>query len=126
MYAINERIRKVIEISGLSQEKFAKRIKRSRGEVANIVYDKVVPKKEIIEAICDEFGIQEDWMKHGMEPMKTTVTREEEIAEMVGKALNGSNDFKKAVIRMICSRTEQELEVLDKALRDLYDEMKKD
>lgn len=126
MYTVNERIRKVIELSGLSQEKFAKRIKRSRGEVANIIYDKVVPKKEIIEAICDEFGIRENWMRHGLEPMWAPVTREEEIAEMVGKALNGSNDFKKTVIRMICSRTEQELEVLDKALRDLYDEMKKD
>lgn len=126
MYTVNERIRKVIELSGLSQEKFAKRIKRSRGEVANIIYDKVVPKKEIIEAICEEFGIQEDWMKHGLEPMMATVSPEDEIAEMVGKALNGSNNFKKAVIRMICSRTNEELAVLEKALQDLYNEMKKD
>ena len=43
MYSINKRFREVFEDSGLSQEKFASRIHRSRGEVANIIYDKVVP-----------------------------------------------------------------------------------
>lgn len=126
MYSVNERFRILLKELGLSQEAFAKGIKRTRSEISNIVYDKVVPKNEIIESTCDVYGICEDWLRHGLEPMRVAVTREEEIAELVGKALNGSNDFKKAVIRMICSRTDQELAVLDKALRDLYEEMTKD
>ena len=126
MYSVNARIREIFDGSELSQEKFAKRIKRSRGEVANIIYDKVVPKNEIIEAICEEFGYCEDWVRHGLEPKKVTKSREEEIAELVGSALNGSSDFKKAVIKMICSRTDDELKALEAALLAVYENIKKE
>lgn len=126
MYSINERIREIFDGSGLSQEKFAKRIKRSRGEVANIIYDKVVPKNEIIEAICEEFGYHEDWVKYGLEPKKAAKSKEEEVAELVGSALSGSSEFKKAVIRMICTRTDAELQALEAALRAVYEGIKKD
>ena len=121
MYSVNARIREVFESSDLSQEKFAKRIKRSRGEVANIIYDKVIPKNEIIEAICEEFGYHEDWIKYGIEPKKAEKSKEEEIAELVGRAISGSSSFKKAVIRMICSRTDAELKVLEDSLRVVYE-----
>ena len=49
-----------------------------------------------------------------------------EIAELVGQALNGSNEFKKAVIRMICSRTDSELKVLEDALRIVYESIKEE
>ena len=126
MYSINERFRTIFKESGLSQEKFADKIKRSRGEVANIIYDKTSPKDKIIEATCEAFGIQEDWLRHGLEPMRAAKSREEEIAELVGHALNGSNEFKKAVIRMICSRTDEELKVLEDSLRTVYKSIKKE
>lgn len=120
MFSINERFRIVLKSSGLSQEAFAKRINRSRGEVANIVYDKTTVKDQIITATCDAFGISEDWLRHGLEPMKPARSKEEEIASMVGTVLNGSSSFQKAVIKMICSRSDAELQVLEKALLDLY------
>lgn len=121
MYSINVRFREIFESSGLSQDKFAKRIKRSRGEVANIIYDKVVPRQEIIEAVCEEFGYCIEWLRDGLEPKKVVKSKEEEITELVGAALSGSNDFKKAVIRMICSRSDSELLALENALRAVYE-----
>lgn len=126
MYSINERFRIIYKESGLSQEKFADKIKRSRGEVANIIYDKTVPKDKIIEATCEAFDIQEDWLRYGLEPMRAAKSREEEIAELVGSALSGSSDFKKAVIKMICSRTDEELKALEAALLAVYEGIKKD
>lgn len=126
MYSINERFRIIFKESGLSQEKFADRIKRSRGEVANIIYDKTVPKDKIIEATCEAFGIQEDWLRHGLDPMRAAKSKEEEISELVGSALTGSSDFKKAVIRMICSRSDDELKALEDALRAVYESIKKE
>lgn len=126
MYSINERFRIIYKESGLSQEKFADKIKRSRGEVANIIYDKTVPKDKIIEATCEAFDIQEDWLRYGLEPMRAAKSREEEIAELVGSALTGSSDFKKAVIKMICSRTDEELKALEAALLAVYEGIKKD
>lgn len=126
MYSINERFRTIFKESGLSQEKFADKIKRSRGEVANIIYDKTSPKDKIIEATCEAFGIQEDWLRHGLEPMRAAKSKEEEIAELVGSALSGSSDFKKAVIRMICSRSDDELKALEAALRAVYERIKEE
>jgi transcriptional regulator with XRE-family HTH domain len=126
MFSINERFRIIYKESGLSQEKFADKIKRSRGEVANIIYDKTIPKDKIIEATCEAFDIQEDWLKHGLEPMRAAKSREDEIAELVGSALSGSSDFKKAVIRMICSRSDEELKALEAALLAVYEGIKKD
>lgn len=126
MFSINERFRIIYKESGLSQEKFADKIKRSRGEVANIIYDKTIPKDKIIEATCEAFDIQEDWLKHGLEPMRAAKSREDEIAELVGSALSGSSDFKKAVIRMICSRSDEELKALEAALMAVYEGIKKD
>ena len=56
--------------------------------------------------------------------MRAAKTKEEEISEMVGSALSGSSDFKKAVIRMICSRSDKELEALEAALRAVYENIK--
>ena len=126
MSTINDRFRIVFKESGLSQKDFADCINRSRGEVANIIYDKTEPKDNIIKSVCEKFSIQEDWLRHGLEPMRAAKSKEEEIAELVGSALAGSNDFKRAVIRMICSRTDEELNVLESALRAVYEDIKKE
>lgn len=123
VFSINERFREIFDESKLSQEKFAKKIKRGRGEVANIIYDKVAPKTEIIEAVCEEFDYRVEWLRDGELPKKIKRSKEDEIAELVGSALTGSSEFKKAVIRMICSRTEEELANLEAALRAIYENL---
>jgi len=125
MQSINDRFRIVYKESQLSQEKFAEKIKRSRGEVANIIYDKTAPKDNIIKSVCDEFGIQEDWLRYGLEPMRAEKSEEEQIAELVGSALNGSSRLKKAVIKMICSKSDAELQALEDMLRQLYEDISK-
>ena len=126
MFSINERFRIVFKESGLSQEKFAEKIKRSRGEIANIIYDKTAVKDQIIKSTCESFGIQEDWLRHGIGAMRVPKSEEEETFEMVSSVLNGSPDFKRAVVKMICSRTPDELKVLEKAFMDVLESNKKE
>ena len=92
MFSINARFREVFDDSGLSQEKFAKRIKRSRGEVANIIYDKVVPRDEIIDAVCAEFRIREEWLRTGKGDRKIKDT-ERDIAGNLSTAQHCPVDF---------------------------------
>lgn len=126
MEALNERFRIVFKQSGLSQEKFAERINRSRGEVANIIYDKTILKDDILKAVCEKFAVREDWLRNGIEPMYSPKTREEEIAELVAQALDGDSNLKKAVIQMICTRTDQQLRDLEDALVAVYEGLKRD
>lgn len=123
---MNTRIKQIRTEAGLTQSQFAEKIGLSRNYVAMIEIGQRDPSDRTISDICRIFDIQEDWLRHGLEPMRAAKTREEEIAELVGSALSGSSDFKKAVIRMICSRTDEELKTLESALLAVYEGIKKD
>lgn len=123
METINDRFREVYKDSGLSQESFAKAIKRGRGEIANIIYGKTEAKDNVIDAVCESFSIRKEWLLTGEGDMKEPRTKEEEIADLVGQALNGSSEFKLAVVKMICSRTDSELKALEAALRNIYENL---
>ena len=123
---MKERIKQVRQMSDMTQLQFAEKIGLSRNYVAMIEIGQREPSDRTISDICRIFDIQEDWLRHGLEPMKAAKSKEEEIAELVGSALSGSNEFKKAVIKMICSRTDKELEALESALCAVYENIKKD
>ena len=126
MNTIGERIKMIRKESGLTQQKFAERIGAKQNTVAQYEIGRNIPIDPVITAICKEFDIQEDWLRYGLEPMRAAKSREEEIGELVGSALNGSSEFKKAVIRMICSRSDKELAALEDALRTLYENIQKE
>ena len=109
-----------------SQADFGEMFKIGRDAVANIENGRVEPSDVLMENICNKFDISFDWLAYGQEPMRAAKSREEEIAELVGSALSGSNDFKKAVIRMICTRSDDELKALEAALLSVYENIKKD
>lgn len=123
---MNKRIALVRKQSGLNQQDFADKIGLTKNYVSLMETGARSPSDRTISDICRIFDIQEDWLRHGLEPMRAAKSREEEIAELVGSALSGSSEFKKAVIRMICSRTDDELKALEDALMAVYESIKKE
>lgn len=121
---MKNRVKQIRSDNGLTQEQFAAKIGLSRNYVAMIEIGQRDPSDRTISDICRVFGINEDWLRYGLEPMKVVKTKEEEISEMVGLALTGSNEFKRSVVKMICSRTDNELEVLEASLRAVFDGIK--
>lgn len=121
-----ERVALVVKESKLNQTDFAAKISISQQYLSQICNGKKNPSDRTISDICRIFDIQEDWLRHGLEPMRAARSREEEIAELVGSALSGPSSFKKAVIQMICSRTDEELKTLESALLAVYEGIKKD
>lgn len=109
----------------LTQQSFADRIGISRGALANYEVDRNEPIDAVISLICREFGINEEWLRNGTGRMKRNASREEEVEALVNSALKGNNEFKKAVIQAICSRTDKELEALDALLSDIYANLEK-
>ena len=124
---MNERIKHFRkDVLKMSQKDFAEQLGLSENFVWMIEKGNRVPSDRTISDICRIFDIQEDWLKYGLEPMRAAKSREEEIADLVGSALTGSSEFKKAVIKMICSRTDEELKTLEAALLAVYEGIKKD
>lgn len=123
---MNTRIARIRKEANLTQQEFADRLGLTKNFVSLIETGGRKPSDRTISDICRIFDIQEDWLRHGLEPMRAAKSREEEIADLVGSALTGSSEFKKSVIRMICSRTDDELKALEAALQAVYDGIKKD
>ena len=127
MNTVNERIVYLIdtECDG-NKSAFARKLNITPAYAAQLYKMERIPSDRTISDICRIFDIQEDWLRYGLEPMRAAKSREEEISELVGSALSGSSDFKKAVIRMICSRSDEELKALENALAAVYESIKKE
>lgn len=123
METVSQRITHIVESEKLTKTAFANSINISQPYLSQICSGQREPSDRTVSDICRVYGINEPWLREGVGEMYVPKTREETIAELVGSALNGSNDFKKAVIQMICSRTDQELETLEAALRSIYESL---
>ena len=122
---MNTRITDVRKSAGLTQGEFAEKLGLTRNFISLIENGNRIPSDRTITDICREFGISEKWLRTGEGDMRIPMSRDEEIADMVGKALSGDNEFKKSVIRMICTRSESELEALEKMLSQLVEDAQK-
>lgn len=116
---MNERIKQIRHSLDLTQQEFADRLGTPRSNIAGYERGARNPSDGAITAMCKEFGINEDWLRYGEGQMKSNTSREAEVEALINSALKGSSDFKKAVIKAICSRSERELEVLEKMLWDI-------
>jgi transcriptional regulator with XRE-family HTH domain len=124
--SMKERIAELRKSLNLTQDEFAKKLGLSRNYIWMIEKGERIPPDRTISDICRIFSINEDWLRYGLEPMRLERSKEEEIGEMVASALGGDANFTQAVVKMICSRTPEELKVLEKALSDIYESIKKE
>lgn len=123
MNEINNRVAEVIKDSKLTKTAFAAKLNISQPTVSQICSGLCGVSDRVISDICRVFNVSETWLRTGGGEMHVPRPREEVIAEMVGSALSGSNEFKRAVVQMICSRTDSELETLEAAIRAIFDNL---
>lgn len=126
MYSINARFRVVYERSGLSQEKFAKRVKRSRGEIANIIYDKVVPRDEIIESVCEQFRIREEWLRTGEGEMAIADTQRDKLSAFFADVLATAPDERSAFVAALADLPDAFWPLVAELARKYADNLKKE
>lgn len=123
MTTIGEQIRDARKALSLTQKEFSAALGMSENYIWQIEKGQREPSDRTISDICRIFAIREEWLRTGSGEMQPPMTKEEEIAQLVNGAINGSSEFKRAVIKMICSRTDSELEALEAALRSVYENL---
>lgn len=119
-----ERFLAVLEECQCSKSKAAELLNVSAAYISQLSSGVREPSDRTISDICRIFSAREEWLRTGEGEMFEPKTREEEIAELVGRTLNGGgNEFRQAVVKMICSRSESELQALEAALRNIYENL---
>ena len=122
---MKDRIKQIRKKYDLTQQQFAQRLNVSRSGIASYESGEREPINAVITLICREFGINEEWLRYGKGRMESNVSRENEIANLMRSSLHGSEEFKEAVIQTVKTRSESELEVLEKMLWDIVYNLQK-
>lgn len=126
---IRDRIKATRKQLGMSQAEFGKRLGVSRDSINDIENDRLKKpeqKEPLYRLICAEFDVSEQWLRTGEGEMFAQLSRDEEIAAFVGKALSGESDnFKKRLISALSQLDEPEWELLEKMVMKIA-EIEKD
>lgn len=69
METLGQRVAKIREDAGLSLEGFGERIGVARTSVMRIERGINNPAERTIKVVCSEFGVNYDWLKHGVGPI---------------------------------------------------------
>lgn len=88
----NARVKQVRETLGLSQAKFAEKVKLGIGTIKNIEYSLTEPNPRYIEQIAEICGVSIVWLETGDGEMFRKMTRREKIAAFVSEALADESD----------------------------------
>lgn len=113
---MNERIKDLRTTLKLTQEDFGSRIGSARNTIANYESGNRKPSNAVIMAICREFNINEDWLRHGTGEMFREFTEDEKVATYVSQLLEdeGDNAFNTIIIEIM--RTYNELEPISQEI----------
>lgn len=123
MKTIGERIKEARTSLGLSMDKFAAPLGISKVSISRIESGENNPSKQTILAICREFGINEEWLRNGQGDMKAVLSREEAIADIMNKILaEEPKSFRMTLIKHVSHMSSEQLELLEKMVRELYEE----
>lgn len=104
----------VIETKECSKSKAAEKLGVSAAYVSQICSGVRVPGDRTISDICREFGVDEIWLRTGEgEPFRQE-SRDEEIMRFASQTIQGSDEFKKALVSMLAKLDPEDWENLAK------------
>jgi len=96
---MNERIKKLRKALDLTQQAFADRIGTTQNSLAGYETGRRNPSSSVINNICKEFHVNEEWLRTGSGGMFQKLSRDAEIEEFVNNVLRDeSAEFKRRLI----------------------------
>ena len=126
METIGTRIKEIRKGAWLTLEKFGAKIGITAASLSTIENGKSNPSGQTVLMICREFNVNEDWLRYGTGEPFMQLSREETIAEYVGR-INGGNitDIDESIIKLLAETPVEEWENLASVLRLVADTIKK-
>ena len=124
---MNDRIKEVRTVLGLSQQEFADRIGIKRGAVANYEVGRNEPIDAIISLICREFHVDEHWLRTGEGEMFVQISRDKEIMHFVGDVMQGEDDnFRRRFLLALARLPEERWKDIEDFAQQIAAENKKE
>lgn len=116
----------VIEAKGIKKTAFAERLNVSQAFVSQLCSGASQPSDRTISDICEKFGVNEDWLRNGKQPMFNPRSRNEELMSFATSVAAGDPGSIQAQLLAVMARlTDEQWEVLAQVAKEFVDESKK-
>jgi len=123
---MNERLKELRKILGLTQQEMADKIGVKRNTIATYESGKVDPSSRTIADICEKFDVRKEWLRTGEKPMLVELPPEDEatkLASLLLKGYQGNDEMYGLILDII--RTYVSLSEKDqKILKDFIETVK--
>ena len=119
------RIRKLRQQKALTQSEFGARIGVKGNTITNYENNLRNPSDAIINSICREFNVREQWLRTGEGEMFNPVNRDEEIMAFMASALSADGDtakFQKRFLTVLSRLTLEEWKLIQDKIKELQAE----
>lgn len=122
---MKDRIQYIITQKGVTKTAFAKTAKVSQGFVSQICSGVSNPSDRTIELICQEYDVNEAWLRTGEgEPFKER-SRQEEIMRFAVQTYKSGDEFRQAFVAMLSKLDPEDWQALNRIADKLLEEYKK-
>lgn len=119
---MKERIKELRKTLGFTQQKFSEKIGVKRNTVAQYETGRNIPIDSVINLICREFNVNEEWLRTGEGEMFKPKSRNEELFEFVTNAIGEPTGIQAKLLSIMARLTDEQWEVLN----DIANEMAKE
>ena len=123
---MHTRINEIVKVSKLTKTDFAKRLGISQPYLSQICAGQKTPSDRTISDICREFNVNREWLETGAGKPFQEKSRDEEIAEIIGKIVYGDESSKATIIRALCKLPDEMFPEAERILIDIVENIKKE
>lgn len=123
---MKDRLKMLRKDLGLTQEKFAERLKMKRNTIATYEIGRNEPIDAVISLICKEFNVNDKWLRTGEGEMYNET--KDDVAEAVSDLLEKDNPLNKLIINILSAYRQMDdvsQKALDNLIQELFNNMKK-
>ena len=123
---MNERISYIIKSLGIKKVEFAKALNVSGAFVSQMCSGDGAPSDRTIADICRIFNVNEAWLRTGIGEPFIQLSREEEIASILGSAIAGGTAARDRLIRALARLPDDAFPIIEAAILAAAEELQKE
>ena len=123
---MNERISYIIKSLGIKRIDFASSLNVSSGFVSQLCSGASAPSDRTIADICRIFNVNEVWLRTGIGEPFIQLSREDEIAAILGRAISGNHSAKDAFIRALARLPDEAFPAITQMVLTMAEEIQKE
>lgn len=117
---MKDRIRKVRKESHKTQAEFAESLGLKQNTIATYEMGRFMPSDRTISDICRTYNVNEVWLRTGEGEMFVQRSREDDIADYVGRIMGGKcSEFENAIISVMAKTSIEEWKMIERKAKEL-------